>query len=290
MATLGWTVGIQRHPDEPVVFIHCQDVKKLTPPGGMQSWLTIPPTGGTPAVPMLGDSTVAQTSRDSPSVTALPPDEGVEMADVDSEWNEQSMLQYRGSIRTSTHSEGGRSSLRTGSADPPAILFASPVVRIDDTSVLHPYFPHKSDTGPIRLLTIAHVFNYRMAVLRNGIKSAVRVARERKAEVCFLLNSDIQWGQQVAAMFQIISTMVVELPSFQEELEEISGMPLNIQLISEPWGHDNHEDTECECQSSDQTAVYVHDLSVDKRELEDSPDTDMALSILPESGIKGHRD
>ena len=88
--TLGWTVGIQRHPDEPVVFIHCQDVKKIPPPSGMQSWLTIPPTGGTPAVPRLGASTVAHTSRDSSSVTALPPDEGVEMADVDSEQNGQS--------------------------------------------------------------------------------------------------------------------------------------------------------------------------------------------------------
>ena len=36
VATLGWTVGIQRHPDEPVTFIHCQDVKKIPPPGGMQ--------------------------------------------------------------------------------------------------------------------------------------------------------------------------------------------------------------------------------------------------------------
>ena len=34
VATLGWTVGIQRHPDEPVIFIHCQDVKKIPPPGG----------------------------------------------------------------------------------------------------------------------------------------------------------------------------------------------------------------------------------------------------------------
>ena len=90
VATLGWTVGIQRHPDEPVIFIHYQDVK-IPPPGGVQSWLTIPPTGGTPAVPMLGASTVAHTSRDSPSVTALTPDEGVEMADVDSAQDEQSM-------------------------------------------------------------------------------------------------------------------------------------------------------------------------------------------------------
>ena len=140
------------------------------------------------------------------------------------------MLRYGGIIQTNTRSEGGQSSLRSGSAGPPAILFASPVVRIDDTSVLHPYFPQKSDAGPVRLMTIAHAFNYRMAVLRNGIKSAVRVARARKAEVCFLLNSDIQWGQQVAAMFQIIYTMVVELPSFLEELEELSGMPPNVQL------------------------------------------------------------
>ena len=106
----------------------------------MQSWLTIPPTGGTPAVPRLGASTVAHTSRDSPSVIALPPDEGVEMADVDSEQNEQSMLRYRGRIRTNTRSEGDQSSLRSGSASQPAILFTPTVVRIDDTSVLHPYF------------------------------------------------------------------------------------------------------------------------------------------------------
>ena len=56
---------------------------------------------------MLGASTVAHTSRDSPSVTALPPDEGVEMADVDSVQNEQSMSRYRGSIHTGTPSEGG---------------------------------------------------------------------------------------------------------------------------------------------------------------------------------------
>ena len=60
-------------------------------------------------------------------------------------------------------------------------------------------------------------------------------------------------------------------------------MPPNVQLISEPWGHNNHEDTECKCQSSDRTAAYVHELSLDKRGSADSPDTDMALSILLES-------
>ena len=135
-------------------------------------------------------------------------------------------------------------------------------------------------------MTIAHAFNYRMAVLRNGVKSAVRVARARKSEGCFLLNSDIQWGQQVAVMFQIVSTMVLELPSFPEELEELGGLSPNVQLHSEPWGHDDHEDIDCECQASDQTATYVHDLTVNRRGLVDSPDSDVASNSRPEPDWK----
>ena len=224
MATLVWTVGIQRHPDEPVIFIHCQDVKKMPPPSGVQSWPTIPPPGGTPPVPMLGASTVAHTSRDSPSVTALPPDEGVELADVDSTRNRQSMSRRSESIHASMPSEGGRSSPLTGSVGPPAIPFATTAIRMDDTSILHPFFPQKSDAGPLRLMTIAHAFNYRMAVLWNGVKSAVRVARARKVEGCFLV------------MFQIVSTMALELPSFLGKLEELRGISPNVQLQFEPWG------------------------------------------------------
>ena len=90
-------------------------------------------------------------------------------------------------------------------------------------------------TRPVKM-TIAHAFNYRMAVLRNGEKWAVRVARARKVEECFLLNSDIQWGQQVAVMFQIVSTMALELPSFLEGLAILKGMSPNVQLTFEPWG------------------------------------------------------
>ena len=140
--------------------------------------------------------------------------------------------------------------------------------------------------GPIRLMTIAHAFNYRMAVLRNGVKSAVRVAQAQKAEGCFLLNSDIQWGQQVAAMFQIVSTMVLELTSFLEELEELRGMSPNVQLNSEPWGHNNHKDITYECQTSDRMAAYVHDLTVNRRGPADSPDTDMASNIRHEPDWK----
>ena len=66
-------------------------------------------------------------------------------------------------------------------------------------------------------------------------------------------------------------------------MDEISGMLPNVQLMSEPWGHYIHEDRECECQSSDRTAAYVHELSVDRRGSVDLPDIDMAPSILPES-------
>ena len=166
VASLGWTVGIQRHLDEPVIFIHCQDVKKIPPPSGVQ---TIPPPGGTPAVPMLGASTVAHTSRDSPLVTALPPDEGVELADVDSLLNERSMSWHSESKHASMLSEGGRRSPLTGSVGPEAIPFPTTAIRMDDTCTLYPFSPHKSDAGPIRLMTIAHAFNYRMAVLRDDL-------------------------------------------------------------------------------------------------------------------------
>ena len=35
-------------------------------------------------------------------------------------------------------------------------------------------------------------------------------------------------------------------------------MCMIVQLTFEP--HDNHEDVDCECQASDRTAAYVHDL------------------------------
>ena len=56
-------------------------------------------------------------------------------------------------------------------------------------------------------------------------------------------------------MFQIVSTMVLELPSFLAELEELRGVSPNVHLQCEPWGHINHEDVDCECQTSDRTAL-----------------------------------
>ena len=99
------------------------------------------------------------------------------------------------------------------------------------------------------------------------------------------MNSDIPWGQ-VAVMFQIVSTLALELPSFLGELEELRGMSPNVQLNFELWGHDNHEDVDCECQASDRTAAYVHDLTVNRRGPVDSPDAGVASTSF--TGSEGH--
>ena len=75
---------------------------------------------------------------------------------------------------------------------------------MDVSCVLHPLCVHKLDAGPVRLVTIAQAFNYRMAVLRDGVKSAIRVRRSRKG---------------IAAL---------------------RGVSPNVQLYSEPWGHVDH--------------------------------------------------
>ena len=84
----------------------------------------------------------------------------------------------------------------------------------------------------MRLMTIAHAFNYRVAVLRDGVRTAVRVGRSRKAETCFLKEANISWGQQVTVMFQIVSTLMWEVPAFALRMRELQGESPNVQ--SEP--------------------------------------------------------
>ena len=73
----------------------------------------------------------------------------------------------------------------------------------------------------MRLVAIAHAFNYRVAVLRDGVKSAIRVGHSRKAEGRILTDTDLSWGHQVAVMFQMISTLALEVPTF---LQGIAGL------------------------------------------------------------------
>ena len=212
-----------------------------------------------PPVPVLGVNTVTHTSQGSPSIDSLPPDEGVVLADVDSAGvHSTSGSQVSGRSRMNVGSRMGVSSSSVFSAGLP---FSASILRIDGSCVLHPFTTHKLDAGPIRLLTIAHAFNYRMAVLRDGVKSAFRIRRSRKAEACFLTDTDISWGLPMhVVMFQIMSSMALKLPSFLEALEDIRGISPDVQLDYEPWGHMDHSDGHCSCRSSDHTAAYAHEL------------------------------
>ena len=192
------------------------------------------------------------------------------LADVDSVRDGRSNSHDRVSEHASAPSDDSRMAPMTDSVSLTDTPFAATALRIDDACALHP-FPF-SDAGPVRLMTIAHAFNYRMAVLGDGVKSAVRVGRSRKAQGRFLSGSDIPWGQQVAVMFQ----MALELPSFLVELENLRGISPNVHLHCEPWGHINHEDINCDCQSSDRTAAYVHDLTVNGWGPVHSPDVGVA--------------
>ena len=63
-------------------------------------------------------------------------------------------------------------------------------------------------------------------------------------------------------------------------------MSPNVQLRFEPWGHDNHDDVDCECQISDRTAAYVHDLTVYIRGSIHAPDAEVASTSS--TGSEGH--
>ena len=254
VSIIAWAVGIQKHPDLPVILIHCQDVKKVPQPSGIRSWIKTPRPVGAPTIPVLGASTVAHTSRGSPFIDVLPPDEGVVSADVDSVGGGRSASESRVSSRTIANSPGSRMGVSLDSVSSAGILFAATALRIDEVCVLHPLSRHKLDAGPVRLMTIAHAFNY-------CVKSAIRVGRSRRAEGQFLTDTDLSWGQQVAVMLQIVSTMALELPLFLEALEAIRGVSPDVHLDCEPWGHMDHTDGYCFCRSSDRMAAYVYELS-----------------------------
>ena len=87
--------------------------------------------------------------------------------------------------------DGSQMDVSSSSVASVGIPFSASILRSDGSCVLHPFTLHKLDAGPIRLMTIAHAFNYRMAVLRDGVRSAVRIGRSRKAEGCFLTDTDL---------------------------------------------------------------------------------------------------
>ena len=51
-----WAVGIQLHPDSPIILVHCQDLKKIPHPSGLVSWIDADRPEGMPMLPVLGAS------------------------------------------------------------------------------------------------------------------------------------------------------------------------------------------------------------------------------------------
>ena len=173
-----------------------------------------------PSVPILGASTMQRTSQVSPSITVSPPVEGVTIADVDS---------VESLIRSAAPSVATDMDVMSAPLISILVPVEPPVLRVDLTSMLHPFYVYKLNSGPVRLMTIAHAFNYCVAVLRDGVRSAIRIGRSRKEETCFLTEANISWGQQVTVMFQIVSTMMVEVPAFANLMRELKGESPNIQ-------------------------------------------------------------
>ena len=135
-------------------------------------------------------------------------------------------------------------------------------VAYDQVCNLHPFFVHRLDVGPICLTSIAHAFNYRIAVLRDGVKSPARIGRSRRAARQILEDVDIPWDHEVAVMFQVVCALDLEVPGVLLELRCLNGVSPNVVLACELWGHIDHCNEGCECLSSDHTGAYVHDLSL----------------------------
>ena len=250
---MGWTIGIQKEPESPIVMVHCQDAKKIPTPTGAVSWLTSKESSIKPSVMILGASTMHRTVPSSLSITMAPSaEEGVAAGG-------ESTRSVGPSIDPSA---SGPSQVDVSSATLISVQsrLESTSVELDSSCVIHPFHVHKMDSGPVRLMTIAHAFNYRVAVLRDVVRSAVRVGRSRKAEKCFLTDVNISWGQQVVVMFQIVSTLMEEVPDFALRMQELRGEQPRIQLLNNPWGHGEECVAECDCLVSDRTGAFVHCL------------------------------
>ena len=168
---MGWTIGIQKEPESPVVMVHCQDAKKIPTPTGAVSWLISKKSSIQPSVTILGASTMHRTVPSSLFITMAPSAEERVVA------GGESTRSVCPSIDPSGPSQVDVTSATLISVQS---RLESKTVELDSSCVIHPFYEHKMDSGPVRLMTIAHAFNYR----------------------CFLTDVNISWGQQVAVMFQ----------------------------------------------------------------------------------------
>ena len=155
----GWAVGVQLHPDSPIFLVHCQYLKKILHPSGLVSWIDVALPEGLPAPPLLGASTVCRSTRNSPSTSIVPPVDRTLLSggeSVDSGRPSPGSLLY--------NLEGSVIDVSSGTRGSIATFLPQEVLLVGTTNSLHPFFVHRLDVGPIRLTSIAHAFNYRVAV------------------------------------------------------------------------------------------------------------------------------
>ena len=103
--------------------------------------------------------------------------------------------------------------------------------------VLHPFSVNHFDAGSVCQASIAHDFNYRITVLRDGIKQATRTVYSSKAERSFLDDNSLPWGQQVVVMFQFVCALALDVPAAAESVTDFHGVSPDVLLAYEPWGH-----------------------------------------------------
>ena len=226
-----WAIGVQLQPDSPVPLVHCQDLKKIPDLVGVVSWLLSGQTEQLADGPVLGTSMVVGSTPGSVASSV-------------------SGLLSTLSLPQSTHA-------------PDAGLLVLPLmalVRIVPGHGLHPFSVNLFDAGPVHLASIAHAFDYRVAVLRDGAKSALRSAHFRRAERVFLDDVSLPWGQQVAVMFQILCALVLYVPAAAECLTNFHGVSPDVLLAFKPWGHIDHTGVECGCRSSDRAGLTFMQL------------------------------
>ena len=186
-------------------FVHCQDLKENSQP--RVSWLL------TPDLPELGTSTVGGSASRSAasSVTGLPSAPSLPQS---------SSIPLSGLL----------------------VLPLLPLIQIGPGYMLHPFSVNHFDAGPVCLASIAHAFNYCVAMLRDGIKQATRRSRSKKAERSFLDDVALPWGKQVAV---IMRALAGDVPAASGCITDFHSVSPDVLLSYEPWGHAHHAGVDC---------------------------------------------
>ena len=160
VSLVGWAVGIKLQPDSPILY--CQDLRKIPHPSGLVPWTDITLPDVLPAPPLSGASMVCCSTHNSGFSVTEPPGDRTLLsagAGVHAPGAPESML---------SNPEGPVVDVSSGNRDSVDTFLMHEVLLADVTSSLHPFFVHRLDVGPIRFTSIAHAFNYCVAVLRDG--------------------------------------------------------------------------------------------------------------------------